>query len=71
MMTAQELIDILEDADPETEIRLAIQPAWPFEHRVSGAEIVGDGEKDVVYLYEAGQIGYLPGDVTEAIGWRD
>jgi len=30
-MTAAELIEMLEELDPETEIRLMTQPAWPFE----------------------------------------
>ena len=31
-MNARDLIEMLEDLDPETEIRLAHQPSWPFEY---------------------------------------
>lgn len=35
-MKLQELLDLLEEfadeCDPDTEVRLAIQPNWPFEH---------------------------------------
>ena len=35
-MTAAELIELLEGVDPDTEVRLAEQPSWPFEYSVSG-----------------------------------
>ena len=31
-----ELIEELENMDPEAEVRLAIQPSWPFQHTISG-----------------------------------
>lgn len=35
-MTVQELIDRLEDFDPDTEIRLMTQQSWPFENSIRG-----------------------------------
>jgi hypothetical protein len=66
-MTVQSLIEILEDMDPEAEVRLAIQPSYPFEHSVGQVE--EDMEKRIVYIAEAGQVGYLPGEIREWLGW--
>lgn len=33
-MTAAELIELLEDAPPTAEVRLATQPAWPLAFQV-------------------------------------
>ena len=33
-MNAKQLIEILEDLDPETEIRYMSQPSWPFEYSI-------------------------------------
>ena len=74
-MTAQELIALLQQYEPYTEVRLATQPKRPLEfelENVVDAEI-DDGEMDepytVIYLVEGEQIGYLPLVVTEAAGW--
>jgi len=85
----RELIDQLEDLAEEhgdaTEVRLAFQPSWPFEHSI--ADVVAteqdddEGEDDdvarrpdgdghvVVYIGEGRQIGYLPGAGARALGW--
>jgi len=62
MMTVGELRELLEGVDDDVEVRLAVQPSWPFEHRVTSDVTVRD---DVVYLADAGQIGYLPEGVAE------
>jgi hypothetical protein len=33
-MTVSELIHLLEDHDPEAEVRIATQPSWPFESQL-------------------------------------
>ncbi len=33
-MTAAELIELLSGVDPDTEVRLAEQPRWPFEYEI-------------------------------------
>jgi len=55
-MKVQELIDILEEHDPDAEVLIMSQQSWPFENRVhgvtvrsameSGAEEDGEGEDD-------------------------
>ena len=73
-LTVSELIDELEDCDPEAEVRLATQPSWPFEWSLSinepgpAVQIDLDGQP-VVYLIEGEQLGYLPGSVAEWLGW--
>ena len=34
-MTVGELMETLEQFDPYSEVRLAMQPAWPFEYSIS------------------------------------
>lgn len=64
-MTVQDLIMELERFDPDMEVRIASQPSWPFEYGIAEtAESEG-----VIYIAEGGQIGYLPGEAAEAIGW--
>lgn len=48
-MTVSELIDLLEDCDPDAEVLLMSQPSWPFEHTVAGVAIrseIGDRDED-------------------------
>ena len=35
-MKVADLIEMLQDCDPEADVILGIQPSWPFEHRVQG-----------------------------------
>ena len=67
-MTVEELAEELDQFDPGAEVRMAQQPAWPFEYSVS--ELVASDDGGVVYIVEADQLGYLPGEVATALGWR-
>jgi heme oxygenase len=64
-MTAQELIEILEGMEPDAEVRLAMQPQWAFEYSISAAVEAGG----MIYLAEGSQLGYLPGEVSNELGW--
>lgn len=74
-MTVRELIEELEGMNPEAEVRFASQPSWPFEYSVSGVVGINTDDEDdrtdaeTVYLVEGTQIGYLPGEVKDEIGW--
>ena len=84
-MTVAELIRLLEDCDRDAEVRFASQPSWPFEYSIADVcehwpepepypeddDLAGEEFEDVatVYLVEGRQIGYLPGDVKNEIGW--
>lgn len=63
----REFIIDSEDLDGDTEVVIAVQPSWPFEHAINEYISVVDSK---IYLAEAGQKGYLPGNVAEEIGWR-
>lgn len=86
-MIVEELMALLEEMDPEAEVRLASQPAWPFEWTIStvveveDSKIEGDQETGeefwretgagrIVYIAEGQQLGYLPGYVSDQLGWR-
>jgi hypothetical protein len=65
--TVSDLLELLEDMDPAAPLRLATQPAWPFEYTVSDVvEVCG-----TVWLSEGGQVGYLAGAVAAELGWRE
>lgn len=65
----QELID--SGTDPDTEVRVAMQPSWPMEYRLTQQIIATDGPIDQpVYLVEYEQVGYLPETLSDALGWR-
>ena len=77
-MTISELRELIEELEEsglgDAEVRLATQPAWPFEYSLSPAfDIEGkNGDSPVLYLAEGRQIGYLPGDVKDNLtcqGW--
>ena len=78
-MTVEELIEELKFYDGELEVRFASQPSWPFEYSISGTLQVrietesrnddGYETEDVVYLEEGRQIGYLPSEAKEELGW--
>ena len=41
-MKVHELIEILQEMDPEADVFLAVQPGYPFEHSVAGVCQRGD-----------------------------
>ena len=76
-MRVSTLIKILEDLDPDMEVRLATQPNWPFECGIAevtvleleGEEAEQAGTPGIVYIAEGKQIGYLAGEVRNNLGW--
>lgn len=69
-LTVGDLLDYLRDLPDDTPVRMAQQPAWPFEHYIGEPLVMDTDDGDVVYLPEAGQVGYLSGDVATELGWR-
>lgn len=80
MMTVGELKELLEDVEDDTiEVRLAVQPQYPFQHTVRNAMLVedldddGEAENDpIFYIGEGGQVReapYLPRFVANEI-WQ-
>jgi hypothetical protein len=71
-VTVTDLIQHLEGCDPDAEVRLAQQPAWPFEYAIdptTPAVKVDLDDGPVVYLTEGAQLGYLPHTVRHQLGW--
>ena len=38
-MTVGELIELLQDQDPEARVLTITQPSWPFEHEIAGIAV--------------------------------
>ena len=68
-MTVSELKEILEHYDDDMEVRFASQPSWPFEYSILDAVLAHVDEEDVIYLEEGSQLGYLPREAKEELGW--
>lgn len=74
-MTVADLIWQLEQMNPEAEVRFASQPSWPFENDIDSVVSVEVEDRrtgeavEVVYLEEGRQIGYLPGEAKDELGW--
>lgn len=74
-MTVGELLDMISELPSDMEVRFASQPNYPFEYNISDVVVVEvedrRGEtKEIVYLAEGRQLGYLPGDVSVELGWK-
>ena len=75
-MTVGELIELLEDFDPETEVRLGTQPNWPLQYHIAGVvhtsqltadlamHVAGDEDAKVAWILE-GQV------APQAYGTKD
>ncbi len=68
-MTVDELKEILEYYDGDMEVRFASQPNWPFEYSITDAVPVKTDDGEVMYLEEGHQIGYLPSEAKDELGW--
>ncbi len=53
-MNVTELIDRLEDLDPQAEVRFVYQASYPLQDKVQGVWHAEDNEK-VVYIVSGGQ----------------
>ena len=72
-MTVRELIEELKYMDGDATVRFASQPSWPFEYSINGVvQTIVDNrgnEEDIVYLEEGRQVGYLPKEAKDELGW--
>ncbi|MGW7517783.1 hypothetical protein ACWGJ2_19560 [Streptomyces sp. NPDC054796] len=68
-LTVGQLAKQLQTLDPDQPVFLAINPDWPFAHRISHLVTVPDGPGTVVYIAENGQEGYLPPTVRTELSW--
>ena len=70
----QYLYELSEDGqiDEDTEIRIAQQPRWAFEYAVRDNAVAvrpNTEHRNVLYLEEGHQIGYLPEEASKALEW--
>jgi len=74
-MTVAQLIEELQQMNPDAQVRFASQPSWPFEYSIASVVSVEVEnrrtyvEEEVVYLEEGSQLGYLPGEVKNELDW--
>lgn len=68
-MTVQELIEELRLMDQDATVRFASQPSWPFEYSIYGVVQTTVKDQEMVYLEEGQQVGYLPSEAKEELGW--
>lgn len=67
-MTVGELIEVLENVDPEAKVLMGCQPRWPFEYACTGVtvrgafkeeeDIRGDENSNDVILLQGNQLRY-------------
>ena len=62
-MKVKDLLQLLEDADPEAEVRIAVQPSYPLQHRavgfISTEELSVEEAEEVTGETEAGAVWIL------------
>lgn len=68
-MTVNELKEMLDYYDGDMEVRFASQPSWPFEYSINDVVPVQTDDNNVVYLEEGRQLGYLPREAKDELGW--
>jgi len=68
-MTVRELIEELRLVDQDAKVRFASQPSWPFEYSIYGVVQTTVKDQDMVYLEEGRQVGYLPKEAKDELGW--
>jgi hypothetical protein len=62
-MTMQDLLEILEDFDPEAEIRLAHNRSWPLAFQLGGVATDGDAVVWLVSGDHPEESPYAPSDL--------
>lgn len=67
-MTVTDLIEQLQEMNPDAKVRFAFQPRYPLEYNVKN-EIVQSEDEKTVYLADGGQIGYLNSEAIELLEW--
>lgn len=70
VITVGHLIRQLQTVDPDLPVYFAINPDWPYAHRIGPiVEMTGSG--GAVYIAENGQEGVLPPAVRDQLDWAD
>lgn len=67
-LTVTQLIHRLQALDPDLPVYLAVNPDWPYAHRI-GSVIEISGANGAVYIAENGQADVLPPDARTQLDW--
>ncbi|MEU4200809.1 hypothetical protein AB0F64_12765 [Streptomyces sp. NPDC026294] len=68
-LTVGQLIRQLQTAHSDLPVYLAINPDWPYAHRLERVVAVSDAPQGAVYIAEYGQAGVLPPAVRTELEW--
>ncbi|MCZ0978686.1 hypothetical protein O1L60_04010 [Streptomyces diastatochromogenes] len=73
ILTARDLIGRLSTVDPDTPVRLAVNPFFPCQHGIAQVIAAQDAlGRTMLYVTESGeQFGPVPPEVTVAAGWHE
>ncbi|WP_405523545.1 hypothetical protein OG426_09895 [Streptomyces canus] len=69
-ITVGQLVHQLQTFDPDLLVYFAIDPDWPYAHRI-GRIVEITGANEAVYIAENGQEGVLPPAVRNQLDWAD
>ncbi|MFI5804424.1 hypothetical protein [Streptomyces sp. NPDC051561] len=71
LINVGDVLDRLAHFDRASQIRLAVNPDFPFAHLIDDLVEARDPLGDrVVYIGEAGQDGFLPAEAARLLGWH-
>ncbi|GAA1708321.1 hypothetical protein [Streptomyces yatensis] len=68
-LTVGQLRHQLETLDHDLPVYLAINPDWPYAHRIGEVVALTEGHPGAVYIAEDGQAGVLPPAVRSELAW--
>jgi len=57
-MTVQDLLALLEDLNPDLEVRLAYQPNYPLWSNLAGISVLGGDDRAYLVADPSGESGY-------------
>lgn len=69
-ITVGQLVHQLQTFDADLPVYLAINPDWPYAHRI-GRVLEITGSSGAVYIAEDGQEGVLPPATRHQLQWAD
>ncbi|MEV7393728.1 hypothetical protein [Streptomyces sp. NPDC091215] len=69
-ITVGQLVRQLQNFDPDLPVCLAINPDWPYAHRI-GRILEITGSNGAVYIAEDGQECVLPPAVRDQLDWAN
>ncbi|MBP8534576.1 hypothetical protein [Streptomyces sp. MK37H] len=68
-LTVGQLLHQLRTLDQELPVYLAINPDWPYAHRIDRVVARAEQQAGAVYIAEGGQAGVLPPAVRAELAW--